>query len=129
VAATIAAAALGHRGEVIAVFQPHRYTRTRDLFESFLGAFDDADLLVLTDIYPAGEDPIDGVTGEALYEALRRRGHVDVRFVRSREAIVAELLPHLRGGDLVLTLGAGDVHRVCEPLLAALARDQPAALQ
>ena len=127
--ATLRAAREGYGQRVIAVFQPHRYTRTRDLFESFLAAFDDADLLVLTDIYPAGEDPIDGVTGEALYEALRRRGHVDVRFVRSREAIVAELLPHLRGGDLVLTLGAGDVHRVCEPLLAALARDQPAALQ
>ena len=127
--ATLRAAREGYGQRVIAVFQPHRYTRTRDLFESFLAAFDDADLLVLTDIYPAGEDPIDGVTGEALYEALRRRGHVDVRFVRSREAIVAELLPHLRGGDLVLTLGAGDVHRVCEPLLAALTRDQPAALQ
>jgi UDP-N-acetylmuramate--alanine ligase len=127
--ATLRAAREGHTRRVIAIFQPHRYTRTRDLFEAFLAAFDDADLLVITEIYAAGEDPIDGVSGELLYEALRRRGHVEVRFVKTRDAIVDDLLPHLRGGDMVLTLGAGDLHKICEPLLAALARERPAALQ
>jgi len=129
VKATLRAAREGFGRRLVAVFQPHRYSRTRDLFESFLGAFDDADLLVLTEIYAAGEDRIEGITGEALYEALKRRGHADVRFVSDRRAIVTELLPHLRGGDMVVTLGAGDVHRVGDEVLQALTRERPAALQ
>jgi len=129
VKATLRAAREGHGRRVVTVFQPHRYSRTRDLFESFLAAFDDADLLVLTEIYAAGEERIEGVSGEALYEAFRRRGHVDVRFVPDRKAIARELLPLLRGGDLVLTLGAGDVYRVGDELLRALAEQRPAPLQ
>jgi UDP-N-acetylmuramate--alanine ligase len=129
VMATLRAAREGYGGRVIAVFQPHRYSRTRDLFESFLDAFDDADLLILTEVYAAGEDPIEGASGEALYEAIKRRGHVEVRFVHERQAIVDVLRPELRGGDLVVTLGAGDVHKVCPQLLEALGRDTPAALQ
>lgn len=129
VKATLRAAREGFGRRLVAVFQPHRYTRTRDLFESFLSAFDDADLLVLTEIYAAGEDRIEGVSGEALYEALKRRGHADVRFVADRRAIAAELVPHLRGGDMVVTLGAGDVHRVGDELLRALQQEQPASLQ
>ncbi|HEV8715378.1 MAG TPA: UDP-N-acetylmuramate--L-alanine ligase, partial [Candidatus Binatia bacterium] len=64
---------------LVALFQPHRYTRTRDLFDDFLSAFDDADVLLLTEIYPAGEEHLDGVSGEALYRALKKRGHADVR--------------------------------------------------
>src|SRR5216117_2789293 len=104
VKATLRAAREGFGRRLVAVFQPHRYTRTRDLLAEFLGAFDDADLLVLTEIYAAGEDRIDGVSGEALYDALRRRGHADVRFVPSRAAIAAALLPDLRGGDMVVRL-------------------------
>jgi len=129
VKATLRAAREGFGRRLVAVFQPHRYSRTRDLFESFLGAFDDADLLVLTEIYAAGEDRIEGITGEALYEALKRRGHADVRFVPDRRAIATELVPHLRGGDMVVTLGAGDVHRVGDEVLQALTRERPAALQ
>jgi UDP-N-acetylmuramate--alanine ligase len=129
VKATLRAAREGYGRRLVAVFQPHRYTRTRDLLHEFLGAFDDADLLVLTDIYAAGEDRIDGVSGEALYEALRRRGHADVRFVPARADVAAALLPDLRGGDMVVTLGAGDVHRVGDDLLRALACETPAALQ
>jgi UDP-N-acetylmuramate--alanine ligase len=129
VRATLRAAREGYGRRLVAVFQPHRYTRTRDLFDDFLSAFDDADLLVLTEIYPAGEDRIDGVSGEALYEALRRRGHADVRFVAARDAIAGSLLPLLRGGDMVVTLGAGDIHRVGDDLLRALAHARPAALQ
>ncbi len=129
VKATLRAARESYGGRLVAVFQPHRYTRTRDLFDDFVTAFDDADLLVLTEIYAAGEDRIDGCTGEALFEAFRRRGHADVRFVAERGAIAASLLPHLRGGDMIVTLGAGDVHKVGDDLLRALARERPAALQ
>jgi UDP-N-acetylmuramate--alanine ligase len=127
--ATLRAAREGFGRRLIAVFQPHRYTRTRDLLAEFLGAFDDADMLVLTDIYAAGEDRIEGVSGEAVYDALRRRGHADVRFVPARADIAAALLPHLRGGDMVVTLGAGDVHKVGDDLLQGLAREHPQALQ
>ena len=89
----------------------------------------DDDLLVLTEIYAAGEDRIEGVTGETLYEALKRRGHTDVRFIADRRAIAAELVPHLRGGDMVVTLGAGDVHRVGDEVLQALTQERPVALQ
>jgi UDP-N-acetylmuramate--alanine ligase len=129
VRATLSAAREGYGRRLVAIFQPHRYSRTRDLFEEFLTAFDDADLLVLTGIYPAGEERIEGVSGEALYEALRRRGHADVRFVSDRAAVAAELLPFLRGGDMVVTLGAGDVHRVGDELLRVLAAARPAQLQ
>jgi UDP-N-acetylmuramate--alanine ligase len=129
VKATLRAAREGFGRRLVVVFQPHRYTRTRDLLQEFLGAFDDADLLVLTDIYAAGEDAIDGVSGEALYEALRRRGHADVRFVPARADVAAALVPHLRGGDMVVTLGAGDVYKVGDDLLHALARERPAPLQ
>ena len=129
VKATLRAAREGYGRRLVAVFQPHRYTRTRDLFGDFLDAFDDADLLVLTEVYAAGEDRIEGVSGEALYDALRRRGHADVRFVAKREQVAATLLPLLRGGDMVVTLGAGDVHRIGDDLLQALACERPAALQ
>ncbi len=127
--ATLRAARQAYGGRVIAIFQPHRYTRTRDLFDSFLEAFDDADLLILTEVYAAGEDPLEGIGGEALADALKRRGHVDVRFVAAPEAIVEAVRPALRGGDIVVTLGAGNLHRICEPLLEALAREKPVVLQ
>ena len=129
VKATLRAAREGFGRRLVVVFQPHRYTRTRDLLSEFLGAFDDADLLVLTDIYAAGEERIDGVSGEALYDALRRRGHTDVRFVPARADVAATLVPDLRGGDMVVTLGAGDVYQVGDDLLQALACERPAALQ
>ena len=85
------------RRRLVVVFQPHRYTRTRDLYEEFLAAFDDADLLVLTEIYAAGEAPIHGVSGERLYEALAARGHADVRFVARRGICPRRWLPQVRG--------------------------------
>ena len=102
------------------IFQPHRYSRTRDLFDDFLAAFDGADRLVLTEIYPAGEEPIPGITGEALYQAIKRRGHLEAEFIADRGEIVKQLLSKLRSGDIVLTLGAGDIYRVGEELVEAL---------
>lgn len=112
---------------LVAVFQPHRYTRTRDLFEEFLSAFDDADVLILTEIYPAGEDAIAGVSGEALYRAVKKRGHVDVRFIPNREELVDSLCGLVQPGDVVMTLGAGDIHRCGAALLAQLRTEEPYA--
>src|SRR5438093_4218205 len=118
--ATLHAAREGFTRRLVVAFQPHRYTRTRDLFNEFLEAFDDADTLVLTDIYPAGEERIEGVSAEAVYQALRRRGHLDVRYVDSRDRVAQALLDVAAPGDLVLTLGAGDIYRSADELLELL---------
>jgi len=123
--ATLAAAREGFGRRIIVLFQPHRFTRTRDLFGDFLDAFDAADKVLVTEIYAAGEDPIDGVTGEVLYFALKRRGHVDVSYVPEWRALASAVQPELRPGDLVLVLGAGPVHEVGESLVRALAGGQP----
>jgi UDP-N-acetylmuramate--alanine ligase len=124
--ATLAAAREGFGRRIVVLFQPHRYTRTRDLFGDFLDAFDSADQLFLTDIYPAGEEPIDGVTGEVLYYALRRRGHIDVRYVPETRDLVSAVQPVLRPGDLVLVLGAGSIYEVGESLVRSLSGSQSA---
>jgi len=118
--ATLAAAREQHAGRLVVVFQPHRYTRTRDLFDEFAAAFHDADLLVITEIYAASEPKLPGVEAAALAEAVRQRGHRDVRFVSELDAIAPALVPELREGDLVLTLGAGSITRLGPQLLAAL---------
>jgi UDP-N-acetylmuramate--alanine ligase len=123
--ATLRAAREGFARRLVVAFQPHRYSRTRDLFDEFLSVFDDADVLVLTDIYPAGEDRIDGVAGEGLYQALKRRGHLDVRFVAARDQLAGALLEVIRPGDLVLTLGAGDVYKCADELLGLLRAGAP----
>ena len=123
--ATLRAAREGFARRLVVAFQPHRYTRTRDLFAEFLEAFDDADVVLLTDIYAAGESRLEGVSGEALHQALRRRGHLDVRWVANRDGIADALIGVLRPGDLVLTLGAGDIHRCGDELLALLRAGAP----
>jgi UDP-N-acetylmuramate--alanine ligase len=123
--ATLRAAREGFQRRLVVVFQPHRYSRTRDLFGEFLEAFDDADVVVLTDIYAAGEERLDGVSGEALYQALKRRGHLDVRFLPSRDQLADGLIDVVRPGDLVLTLGAGDVTRVGDEFLALVRAGAP----
>jgi UDP-N-acetylmuramate--alanine ligase len=102
------------------IFQPHRFTRTRDLFDEFLTAFEGADRLVLTEIYPAGEEPIPGATGEALYHAIKRKGHLDVQFIADKKEIVGRIAPELADGDVALTLGAGDIYKTGEELVEAL---------
>ncbi|HEU5464351.1 MAG TPA: UDP-N-acetylmuramate--L-alanine ligase [Candidatus Binatia bacterium] len=118
--ATIAAVRDSWKRPLTVIFQPHRFTRTQDLFGEFLTAFEGADRLVLTEIYPAGEDPISGVSGEALYQAIKRKGHLDVEFVPDKSDIVRRLAGQLAAGDMVLTLGAGDIYRAGEALLEAL---------
>jgi UDP-N-acetylmuramate--alanine ligase len=118
--ATLRAAREGFGRRLVVAFQPHRYSRTRDLFPEFLSAFDDATVVLLTDIYAAGEDKVDGVSSEALYVALKKRGHLDVRHVPERVALAEALLDVVQSGDLVVTLGAGDVYRTADELLALL---------
>ena len=111
------------RPRIIAVFQPHRYTRTRDLLGEFTRAFSIPELLVLTEIYAASEDPIPGVSGERLFAAIAaERSPQGLRtwFVAERAEIVERLLPELGPGDLVLTLGAGNIWEVGEELVARL---------
>jgi UDP-N-acetylmuramate--alanine ligase len=122
--ATLRAARELHAGRLVVVFQPHRYSRTRDLFEDFSVAFHDADLLVVTEIYAAGEDKLPGVEGAALAAAIETRGHRAVRFVPDLERVPAELVPDLRDGDLVITLGAGSVTQLGPRLLAALGEER-----
>jgi len=96
---------------LVAIFQPHRYSRTRDLFDDFVTSFYDASLLYITEIYPASEKPIEGVSGKALYESIKDHGHRDVYYVEHKEAIPEIVKEDLKEGDLVLFLGAGDAWR------------------
>ena len=118
--ATLAGAKEGWGRRVVVVFQPHRYTRTRDLFADFCTAFYQADVLVVTDIYPAGEAPIAGVTAQALAAGIREHGHRDATYAESREAAVERVAKAARPGDMVITLGAGDVWKVGVALMERL---------
>jgi len=119
--ATLKAARTGWEKRVIVVFQPHRYTRTQALFNDFLTAFNDADALILTEIYPAGEDRIEGVEAKGLFEGIREYGHRDVSFLPDKKGIVDHLLRLVKPGDMVITLGAGDIWQVGEELIKKLA--------
>ena len=118
--ATLSAAKSGWGRRTVVVFQPHRYSRTRDLFKEFLTAFNQADVLFLTGIYPAGEDPIPEVNVQGLYEGIKGHGHKDVTLVLDKSAILDRLLPRLKPGDMVFTLGAGDVWKTGEALIKKL---------
>jgi len=119
--ATLAAAKIGSGGRrIVVLFQPHRYSRTHDLMEEFARSFNNADSLFVTDIYGAGEDPIEGVTSETITNAIKRYGHKDVHYVGALENAAPTLRDHVQPGDLVITLGAGTVNRVSEQLLALL---------
>jgi UDP-N-acetylmuramate--alanine ligase len=119
--ATLAAAKQGWGGRrLVVLFQPHRYTRTRDLLEDFAKAFDQSDLLFLTEIYAAGEPPIPGVSGAKLADIVHAAGHPSVTFVEQKDTLVDQVLPHLKSGDLVITLGAGDIWKTGLGLLARL---------
>ena len=107
--AVLAAAREGAEGRVIAVAQPHRYTRLRDLMEEFKGAFNDADIVYIAPVYTAGEEAIDGVNAEALVEGLKERGHRAVRLVENPDDLAEQLRDLAAPGDMVICLGAGDI--------------------
>lgn len=120
VKATLDAIRKGWRRRVVAVFQPHTYTRTRDFYEEFGKAFFNADLVAITDVYAARERPIQGITGEMIAQSAIGFGHRNVRYVADRSMLAAELLPLLMPGDIVVTMGAGDIWKTADELLAQL---------
>jgi UDP-N-acetylmuramate--alanine ligase len=120
IAAVLAAARVTLGRRLLVAFQPHRYTRTERLMQEFGPAFADADEVVLTDIYAASEEPIPGVTVEALADAVARASGRPVRIVKAVDRLAAELAAAARPGDAVLTLGAGSIASVPRRLLAAL---------
>ncbi len=105
---------------LVAVFQPHRYTRTRDLFEDFSQVLAECDVLILTEIYAAGEEPIAGADGRALCAAIRARGKVNPVFIEDVERLGSDLQSILKDGDLVLTMGAGSIGRIASQLKESL---------
>ena len=118
--ATLSSARAAHTGRIVVVFQPHRYSRTRDCFEDFTTAFNDCDVLIVTEIYAAGEEKIPGAESRLLAEAIRAHGHRDVHFVANLDSIAETLPGQLREGDLVLTLGAGSINSLGPKLLLGL---------
>lgn len=119
--ATLAAAKTGWpERRLVVAFQPHRYTRTKELFSDFVTCFYDADVLILTEIYAASEKPIAGVTAENLVHSIRKHGQKDVSFVAERERIAVHLREVAREGDIVLTLGAGNLWQIGEEFLKML---------
>ena len=109
IAAVLKAARAVTEGKVVAVFQPHRYSRVSDLFQEFCGCFNDADAVIVADIYPAGETPIPGVNRETLVEGLKRAGHRHVIPLEGPEALAGLVGQEAKSGDLVVCLGAGDI--------------------
>ena len=117
VAATIAAIRQGWpEKRLVMIYQPHRYSRTRDLYEDFVRVLSDADVLLLMDVYPAGEEPIAGADGRSLCRSIRQRGQLDPIFVERGSDLGMLLQNLLQPGDLLLTQGAGDVGTVSQDL-------------
>jgi UDP-N-acetylmuramate--alanine ligase len=105
---------------LVVVFQPHRFTRTHDLFDDFIRVLSEVDVLVLGEVYAAGETPVSGADGRALSRGIRARGHVDPVFVEDLETLPVVLQDLLQDGDVLLTLGAGDIGSVSAKLAASL---------
>jgi UDP-N-acetylmuramate--alanine ligase len=112
---------------LLVLFQPHRYSRTQFLWEDFRSSFNQADILVMTEIYAAGEAPIEGVNGEILSEAISTAGHKNVVFTSTMQAGMEFLYREARPGDAILTIGAGSVGRVLDQLAMLLASKVPSS--
>jgi UDP-N-acetylmuramate--alanine ligase len=122
VSATLEAVRQGYPGRrVLLVFQPHRFTRTRDLIDDFGTALSQADLLAVTEVYAAGEAPIAGADGRAICRAVRSRGQLEPLFIERVEELAASLKDVIRDGDVILAMGAGNISAVAHSLPTALA--------
>jgi UDP-N-acetylmuramate--alanine ligase len=97
------------RGRVIAVVQPHRYTRLHSLFDQFCACFNDADAVLVADVYSAGETPIEGVSAEALVQGMRERGHRHADYLPDPKQLAHQVAPLVHPGDMVVCLGAGSI--------------------
>jgi UDP-N-acetylmuramate--alanine ligase len=118
--ATLAGVKAGWRRRVVCVFQPHLFTRTRDFYEEFGKSFLLSDVLVVTDVYPAREEPIQGVTGELIVNAARQFGHKDAHYVPDKKMIPDHLMSIVKSGDIVITMGAGDIWKYGEEFLSKM---------
>ena len=117
---TLAGVKAGWRRRVICVFQPHLYSRTRDFYDEFGRSFFNADILVLTDVYPAREEPIQGVSGELIANAAREFGHKQVHYVPDKKNVPDFLMKMKQEGDIIITMGAGDIWKFGEQFIAQL---------
>jgi len=115
--ATLSGVKAGWRRRVVCVFQPHLYSRTRDFYEDFGKSFLLSDVLVVTDVYPAREEPIQGITGELIVNAAKQFGHKDVHYVPDKKQVPAFLAAIVKSGDIVITMGAGDIWKYGEEFL------------
>ncbi len=120
VTATLAAARRAYSGRVLVAFQPHRYSRTEQCFDEFCRAFNDADAVYITDIYAAGESPIEGISSEHLVQGVAEHGHHAVRYAADRAELAERLAQEADPGDVVIALGAGDINRILDPVAKAL---------
>lgn len=120
---TLKAAREGWNRRVVAVFQPHLYTRTRDFYHDFGQSFFDADVLIVTDIYAAREMPIEGVTGALIANEAKSLGHRKVNYISDKNDVPDYLLKNIEPGDLIITLGAGDIWKTGEDLIAKLEKN------
>ena len=121
---TLSAAASRWDGRLVVLFQPHRYSRTQKLVDEFGRSFYDATVLFVTGIYAAGEDPIEGVTGGNIVEAARRYGHRSAEYIEDMDELYTRAMETIEPGDVVVTLGAGDINKVGERILEALKADR-----
>ena len=129
IAAVLRAARSATQGRIVAVAQPHRYTRLSSLFAEFCTCFNEADTVIVADVYPAGEAPIAGANRDALVEGLRAGGHRDARALEGEEALPALVASIVRPGDMVVCLGAGSITKWANALpeaLEALGRESAA---
>ena len=118
--AALSGARDGYTRRIVAVFQPHRYQRVRDLADEFSRSFYQADVLIVTSIYGAGEEPIENVTAEKLVEAIQSHGHRQVFYVPDADKITDVLMDITQPEDIVITLGAGDISKVGHEFLKRL---------
>jgi UDP-N-acetylmuramate--alanine ligase len=123
VRAALSAAKAGGFRRIFAIFQPHRYTRTMHLMEDFASAFNLADVVLLLDIYPAGETPIEGVSTPVLVEKIRSFGHKNVVYAPNYDTIENYLAENAKDGDAVIVMGAGSVTKLSDQLAVKLSRN------
>ena len=128
VKSSLSAAQTGWDRRVIAVFQPHLYSRTRDFKDEFGSSFNHADVVIITDIFPAREAPIEGVTGKLIADAVKSSGHKEVHYLPEKEKISDFLIDFATEGDMIITIGAGDIYKIGEEFIQKLERAEKDAI-
>lgn len=118
--ASLAGIRSGWNRRLVAVFQPHLYTRTRDFYQEFGRSFLNSDVFVCTDVYPAREAPIEGISGELIANAAKKFGHKHVVYVKDKNDLPKKLIELKKDGDIIITMGAGDIWKYNEKFVALI---------